>query len=750
MYFISDRVRFSNFSTFASILIPMKYIAFTLVSCLMILSCLGQDLYRITDERGLLYQSPWAGGLNSCQFGRMDLDSDGKSDLLVFDRHSDRLFCFLNKGERGEMSYVYDESYARYFPTLTDWVVFADYDADGLVDIFTYSKGWAGIKVYRNVSAEGTIAFDCVVSPYLTSFQGGGFVNILASNADYPCVIDLDDDGDLDILTFGVLGTFIEKHQNMSMEFYGVSDSLVFEKTDLCWGRVAESEENNTMYLDTCVFGRGIVVSDDLRHRGATIAVRDLDGDGLLDMLLADVDYPNLTMLKNGGTENYAVMVSQESSFPDGNPVSLYSMPVPFFTDLDNDGVDDLLVSPFDPNPFASDGHNSIWCYRNLGSNVRPDFRLVTKSFLQDQMMDFGMGTYPILVDWDNDGLTDLLVGTIGNIDTAYLVQGVLQVRRTASLCLLRNIGDTQNPVFKVVDRDLGSLSNYHKEWMKPAVTDLDGDGKNEVLVGTKEGAMMLFDDDFTLLDDDFLHFSYLYSSPCFYDVNLDGVTDLVVGRRDGRLSYYEGRRVAGLVEFELQGDFWGGVDVRDYATSFFGYSVPHLFRYADETFLAVGSESGKLFLYNDLDDNIQGVFTLCNGRWSEIVEDTRFAADLWCHSSLSISDLNADGKFELIGGNIGGGLLLYNNDVEVQPVVAEYDDVVVSLSPNPVDDYLEVELGQENVAVEVRDLYGRLLKQVTCSGYTYRIYVGDLPSGIYLLVGVTGVTSKNALFIKK
>ena len=40
---------------------------------------------------------PWSGGLNACQFGRMDLDNDGKKDLLVFDRHGNRLSCFINK-----------------------------------------------------------------------------------------------------------------------------------------------------------------------------------------------------------------------------------------------------------------------------------------------------------------------------------------------------------------------------------------------------------------------------------------------------------------------------------------------------------------------------------------------------------------------------------------------------------------------------------------------------------------------------
>lgn len=179
-------------------------------------------------------QYPWTGGLNACQFGRMDLDGDGKSDLVVFDRHGDRILCFLNKGGMGEMKYLYTDAYDTFFPELHSWVIFTDYDGDGKEDIFTYSKGWAGIKVYRNVSIDRP-EFQLVVDPYLSSWQGGGEVNILATEADYPAIVDIDGDGDLDLLTFGVMGTFIEKHLNLSVERFGCRDSLLFERSDPCW-----------------------------------------------------------------------------------------------------------------------------------------------------------------------------------------------------------------------------------------------------------------------------------------------------------------------------------------------------------------------------------------------------------------------------------------------------------------------------------------------------------------------------------
>ena len=563
-------------------------------------------------------QNPWVGGLNACQFGRMDLDEDGRKDLIVFDRHGDRLMFFMNKGSDGEIRYEYTSAYDATFPKLNGWAVFADYDGDGREDIFTFSKGWAGIKVYRNVSIPGRLEFELVVTPYLTSCQGGGEVNILATEADYPAIVDLDGDGDLDLLTFGVMGTFIEKHQNLSMERFGCRDSLTFERTDQCWGRVAENDENNVMYLDTCLFGYGMKGSrDDFRHRGATVTVRDLNGDSLVDLLLADVDYPGLTLLTNGGDASNALMVSQTERFPQSYPVQLPSMPVPFFTDINNDGIDDLLVSPFDPNPMASVGTESVWLYLNHGTNENPDFQLYTKSFLQDQMIDVGKGAYPVFTDWDGDGLLDLKVKDFDGKVTVF-----------------KNVGTALQPVFEQVYKAIGG----EKEW----------------------------------------------SAQCYFDVDQDGLMDLVEGGLEGKLSYYKGHANG----FDWVTDYWGEVDVCDHSSSYYGYSVPTLFYYQDQLLLCVGSEQGKMFLYRVSNDE---PFEEVSWMWNEICPGMpeRFGI----HSAAAIADLNEDGTLEVVVGNYGGGLQLYNASIPVVNLgISEVmDDKEFLIFPNPVTSLLHV-----------------------------------------------------------
>ena len=95
---------------------------------------------------------PWTGGFDACQFGTMDFNGDGFNDLLVFDRRGNRLLTFLNDGIPGEISYTYHPEYAAHFPQMKEWVVFDDYNGDGLNDIFTYSPGWAGIQVFKHLA----------------------------------------------------------------------------------------------------------------------------------------------------------------------------------------------------------------------------------------------------------------------------------------------------------------------------------------------------------------------------------------------------------------------------------------------------------------------------------------------------------------------------------------------------------------------------------------------------------------------
>ena len=73
---------------------------------------------NVQDESKQVFRFPWAGGMNSCQFGEIDLNLDGINDLFVFDRHGDRIMPFINSGTAGTIDYDFAPEYVDNLPFL--------------------------------------------------------------------------------------------------------------------------------------------------------------------------------------------------------------------------------------------------------------------------------------------------------------------------------------------------------------------------------------------------------------------------------------------------------------------------------------------------------------------------------------------------------------------------------------------------------------------------------------------------------
>ena len=97
------------------------------------------------------------------------------------------------------------------------------------MDIFAYTSGakiGSGIAVYKNTSTT-SLSFSLATNIIESSFPLG-FTNLFVSSVDIPAIDDIDNDGDLDILTFGLISPTVEYHKNLSLEKYGTCDSLDF------------------------------------------------------------------------------------------------------------------------------------------------------------------------------------------------------------------------------------------------------------------------------------------------------------------------------------------------------------------------------------------------------------------------------------------------------------------------------------------------------------------------------------------
>ena len=240
----------------------------------------------------------WAGGMTGVAFFSFDLDQDGNEDLLAFEKHGNRLLPFL----QSDNVWHYAPEYRMYFPDLHDWVIFKDYDNDGKKDIFTY--GLAGIRVFKNVSQE-QLSFH-LVTEQLNSFYYTDYSNIYASPDDNLVVADVDHDGDLDVLNFWALGKYVHFQRNYAVENNLANGWLDYRLEDECWGKFSEGADNNEIsLLSYCQDKDG----EPTRHVGSTMTLTDFNHDGLDDLILGDIDFAQVILLTNGGTQQEALMI---------------------------------------------------------------------------------------------------------------------------------------------------------------------------------------------------------------------------------------------------------------------------------------------------------------------------------------------------------------------------------------------------------------------------------------------------------
>ena len=105
------------------------------------------------------------------------------------------------------------------------------------MDIFTSSSG--GIGAYKNTSTS-QLSFVLDTNQIHSDVQPDSltpsYTNIFISTANLPAFDDIDNDGDLDILTLSIIGGRIEYHKNLSMERNGDCSQLDFQLRNKCWG----------------------------------------------------------------------------------------------------------------------------------------------------------------------------------------------------------------------------------------------------------------------------------------------------------------------------------------------------------------------------------------------------------------------------------------------------------------------------------------------------------------------------------
>ena len=683
--------------------------------------------------------NPWTGGFNAVQISKIDLNFDSMEDLFVFDRTGNKITTFLNNGD----SYSYAPEYEQLFPqSLSSWVLLRDYNNDNKKDIFCSVSG--GIGVWENTSVNDELSFNLITNPFVYSYQYSTNTNLYVSVVDIPAINDIDGDGDLDILSFGVLGSSLEYHKNLSVESGYNQDSLIFELKNACWGHFREDGLTNTCILfDTCGFnvsspesnmGTSTTRNQTARHSGSTVLSLDLNSDNVKDLILGDVSFGNLVALYNDniGVNQNTSFISQDTSFPSNSlPVDLFIFPASFYEDMDFDGIKDLVVSPNSDND--TEDKESIWFYKNFGSNHSPSFYFQQNNLLQDETIDLGRGAKPIFVDINNDNLLDLIVSNFGEFDLN------VPVHYSSSISSFINIGTPLSPMFeKTSDNFQNIATTLNRLNLAPAFGDLDYDGDLDAIVGDFDGNLHYFENTSPnpnqmslnlsispLVDQLNNVFDVGYCAhPTLFDIDNDNDLDLIVGEAIGNLNYLENIGDSTTFNFELVSETLGQVDVSEWWTNI-GSSTPQFKIINQEVNLFVGSERGHIFHYENISNNLNGSFNLVDSNILNIYTGP--------NNVPAIYDINNDTILDFLIGNKRGGISLYYGSLDstVSDNIDEINTTKYILFPNPSTKKIKSNV-PPNTSYQIYSIDGGLIQQ---GFFNMEIDIEGLENGIYFIL---------------
>lgn len=364
--------------------------------------------------------------------------------------------------------------------------------------------------------------------------------------------------------------------------------------------------------------------------------------------------------------DDYNPPNSQAQNFVNVN--AFYSSPHLF--DLDEDGFTDLL---------SGDEHGYVWFFHNQGALPNPSFndgfRIRGTGASSSGMIDVGQYSTPWVVDWNGDGIKDLIVGNeTGNVlfyegyETIPLptdsIEGLIPLATRN-----RYLAFKPPKTIKVSNRDIAAGLRSC-----PIVGDWNNDGKLDLIVGNEDGKLTIFlNTQAGISKEPSFNASFNvrgqqirdlivgeYSVPFVVDWDNDHKKDIIIGDMDGYVTYFRNsgtdtKKPKFSSGFRPQRN--GPSGMMDVKVD--GYAVPVAFDWDmdGKKDLIVGDFHGKVWFFKNIGTDAAPVFGTVTPMLSN-----KNPIDVGQNAAPFVCDWNHDGQKDLVVGNEAGQIMLFLN----------------------------------------------------------------------------------------
>ncbi len=399
-----------------------------------------------------------------------DFDNDGLLDLIFVNgapipNPAPKGFVPKNSGP-GDWNRLYHQKKDGTFEDVTEksglkgvgygmGVAVGDYDNDGFEDLYVTEFG--GNHLYHN-NGDGT--FTDVTEKSGTAGDTPPGMSWSTSAA----WVDLDNDGRLDLIVLRYVkwdweDVWCGEHREgyrayCHPDIFPAIPALVYHNN----GDGTFTEVAKKIGMDT-------------PGKGLGLAVADLDNDGKIDVAVAnDSMLEFLFHNKGNGTFEETGLTAEIAVDGDGRTYAGMGID---FADFNNDGLPDLVITNLANQKYA--------LYRNNGDGSFT-YDTYVSGLARMTLLHSGWGIH--FLDYDNDGLKDLLVAQGHDLDTVEL--NYPQLHYKEPMLLARNMGKGE---FVDVSKESGAV--FSEPWVGRgmAVGDLDNDGRLDAVVSTNGGA---------------------------------------------------------------------------------------------------------------------------------------------------------------------------------------------------------------------------------------------------------------------